>query len=50
MKFKTSAILLLIICLIIVILLLTETISKFVAGIFFALALVIIGVLSKGFK
>ncbi len=50
MKFKTAAILFLIICLIIVILLLTDSISGFVAGILFALALVIIGVLSKGFK
>ena len=50
MKFKTAAILFLIICVIIVILLLTDYINNFVAGILFALALVIIGVFTKGFK
>ncbi len=50
MKFKTAAVLFLIICLIIVILLLTDSISSFIAGILFALSLVLIGVLSKGFR
>ncbi|MCH7826604.1 MAG: hypothetical protein IIC75_01305 [Bacteroidetes bacterium] len=50
MKFKTSAVLFLIICVIIAILLLTDSINSFFAGILFALLLVIIGVLSKGFK
>ena len=49
MKKKSAGLLFLAICIILAILLLTKTISILVSGIIFALALVILGIASRGF-
>ena len=49
MKRKTAGILFLAICVVLAILLLTKTISSTVSGSIFALALIILGSVSKGF-
>lgn len=49
MKRKTAGILFLAICVVLAILLLTKTISSTVSGSIFALALIVLGVASKGF-
>ncbi len=50
MKSKAANIIFLIVCVILAILLLTNLINSTVSGIIFAIALVLLGILSKGFK
>lgn len=50
MKGKNAGISFLIVCIILAILLLTEIITSTVSGIIFAIALVLFGILSKGYR
>jgi len=50
LKSKTANIIFLIVCIMLAILLLTKLIDSTLSGIIFAIALVLFGILSRGFK
>jgi uncharacterized membrane protein len=50
MNGRTAGLIFLLICIMLAILLLTKTITSMVSGIIFAIALVMLGGLSKGFR